>query len=75
MMAVAGVIGRSFSFQLLNVSGSSEALECLEEAEKAGLIFPVAEGERTGYEFSHELIRQTVVGVLHRRGGRHFISQ
>jgi predicted ATPase/DNA-binding winged helix-turn-helix (wHTH) protein len=67
MLALAAVIGRFFSFELLNVSGSSDAgsfLECLEETEKAGLIFAVAEGERTGYEFSHELIRQTVVGSI-----------
>jgi predicted ATPase/DNA-binding winged helix-turn-helix (wHTH) protein len=67
MLALAAVIGRFFSFELLNASSKPDAesfLECIEEAEKAGLIFPVAEGERTGYEFSHELIRQTVVASI-----------
>jgi predicted ATPase len=67
MLALAAVIGRFFSFELLNASSKPDAesfLEYIEEAEKAGLIFPVAEGERTGYEFSHELIRQTVVASI-----------
>ncbi len=67
MLATAATIGRFFSFELLQTSRAADAdslLECVEEAERAGLIFPVAESPGTRLEFSHELIRQAVIGGL-----------
>ena len=45
MLATAAVIGRFFSFEILQASCDADAdsiLECVEEAEKAGLVFSVA---------------------------------
>jgi DNA-binding winged helix-turn-helix (wHTH) protein/predicted ATPase len=67
MLATAATIGRIFSFEILQASSGTEAgslLDCVEEAERAGLIFPVAEGPRVRLEFSHELTRQAVIGGL-----------
>ncbi len=67
MLATAAVIGRFFSFELLTAShaaGPDALLECVEEAEKAGLVSSVAEGPKARFEFSHELIRQAVIGGL-----------
>jgi tetratricopeptide (TPR) repeat protein len=66
-LAIAAVIGRFFSLDLLDASGAFEpgsSLESIEEAEKAGLILPVADSPKPGYEFSHELIRQAVIGSV-----------
>ena len=67
MLATAAVIGRLFSFEILaRASGSNEdsILKCIEEAEKAGLLFSVAESPKARFEFSHELVRQAVIGGL-----------
>ena len=67
MLATAAVIGRFFSFEILQASSADDAdsiLECVEEAEKAGLVFSVAESPKARFEFSHELIRQAVIGGL-----------
>jgi DNA-binding winged helix-turn-helix (wHTH) protein/tetratricopeptide (TPR) repeat protein len=67
MLATAATIGRIFSFELLQAFRGTDAdslLDCVEEAESAGLIFPVPEGPRTRLEFSHELIRQALIGGL-----------
>jgi adenylate cyclase len=67
MLATAAMIGRIFSFELLQASRGADAdllLDCVEEAERAGLIFPVAEHPRARLEFSHELIRQALIGGL-----------
>jgi DNA-binding winged helix-turn-helix (wHTH) protein len=66
-LATAAVIGRFFNFELLQASRTADTnslLECIEEAEKAGLIFAVAESRRVRFGFSHELIRQGVIGAL-----------
>jgi DNA-binding winged helix-turn-helix (wHTH) protein/predicted ATPase len=67
MLAAASVIGRFFSFEVLQVLYDDDAdsiLECLEEAEKAGLLVSVATGSQARFAFSHELIRQAVLGGL-----------
>ena len=67
MLATAAVIGRFFSFEILQASSDADAdsiLECVEEAEKAGLVFSVADSPKARFEFSHELIRQAVLAGL-----------
>ena len=64
MLATAAVIGRFFSFEILQASCDADAdsiLERVEEAEKAGVILSVAESPKVRFEFSHELIRQAVL--------------
>jgi DNA-binding winged helix-turn-helix (wHTH) protein/predicted ATPase len=67
VLATAAVIGRSFSLETLQASSEADAdtiLECVEEAEKAGLVFSIAENSRARFEFSHELTRQAVLAGL-----------
>ena len=67
MLATAAVIGRFFSFETLQASSDADAdsiLECVEEAEKAGLVFSVADSPKARFGFSHELIRQAVLAAL-----------
>jgi DNA-binding winged helix-turn-helix (wHTH) protein/tetratricopeptide (TPR) repeat protein len=67
MLSTAAVIGRFFSFEILQASCDADAdsiLERVEEAEKAGVICSVAESPKLRFEFSHELIRQTVLAGL-----------
>ncbi len=67
MLGTAAVIGRFFSFEILRASNQDDAdlvLECVEQAEKAGLIFSVAGSPAVRFEFSHELIRQAVIDGL-----------
>ena len=67
IVAAASVIGRVFSFEVLQLLSDLEAdttLECLEEAENAGLLVSVANGLNSRFTFSHELIRQAVLGGL-----------
>ena len=61
-LAAAAAIGRSFSFKLLEAAAATEGLlECLDEAERAGLIFSGANSPEARFEFSHELIRQVLI--------------
>ncbi len=67
ILAAASVIGRFFSFEVLKVlydDNDDSILECLEEAEKAGLLVSVAAGSQARFAFSHELIRQAVLSGL-----------
>jgi DNA-binding winged helix-turn-helix (wHTH) protein/tetratricopeptide (TPR) repeat protein len=67
MLATAAVIGRVFSFEILqgaSAANEDSILKCIEEAEKAGLLFSVAESPKARFEFSHELVRQAVIGGL-----------
>jgi DNA-binding winged helix-turn-helix (wHTH) protein/tetratricopeptide (TPR) repeat protein len=67
MLATAAVIGRFFSFEILRAATEADAdsiLECIEEAEKAELVYPVTDSPRPRFEFSHELARQAVIGGL-----------
>jgi DNA-binding winged helix-turn-helix (wHTH) protein/predicted ATPase len=66
-LSTAATIGRFFSLELLQASGAVDAdslLECIEEAEKAGLVFTIAESSKARFQFSHELVRQAVLGGL-----------
>ncbi len=67
MLATAAVIGRLFSFEILaraSVADEDSILNCIEEAEKAGLLFSVSDSPKARFEFSHELVRQAVIGGL-----------
>ncbi len=67
MLARAAAIGRSFSLELLQASARGDAeilLECIEEAETAGLILSIAESPKARFAFSHELIRQAVLVAM-----------
>ena len=67
MLATAAVIGRLFSFEILaraSAANDDSILKCIEEAEKAGLLFSVAESPKARFQFSHELVRQAVIGGL-----------
>ena len=62
ILGSAAVIGRHFSFKVLQAAvGSDGLLDCIDEAEKAGLIFSSATTPDASFEFSHELIRQVVL--------------
>jgi DNA-binding winged helix-turn-helix (wHTH) protein/tetratricopeptide (TPR) repeat protein len=62
ILAAAAAIGRSFSFKLLEAAAATEGLlECLDEAQRAGLIFSGASSPEARFEFSHELIRQVLI--------------
>jgi tetratricopeptide (TPR) repeat protein len=67
LLTTAAVIGRSFSFELLRRSSGTEGdsiLDSLEEAEKAGLIFSVAELPNADFEFRHDLTRHAVLAEM-----------
>jgi tetratricopeptide (TPR) repeat protein len=67
VLGPAAVIGRSFTFGLLEASTEMDAdslLDSVEEAEKSGLIFSTLGYPEANFQFSHELIRQTVLGDL-----------
>ena len=67
MLATAAVIGRLFSFEILHCASAANEdsiLKCIEEAEKAGLVFSVADSPKARFQFSHELVRQAVIGGL-----------
>lgn len=67
ILATAAVIGRSFRFDLLQASTATDAdsiLDRLEEAERIGLISSTLEYPQARFQFSHELIRQALLGDL-----------
>jgi DNA-binding winged helix-turn-helix (wHTH) protein len=67
MLATAAVIGRFFNLEILQASSAAESdsiLECIEKAEKAELVYSVADSPRARFEFAHELTRQAVLGGL-----------
>ena len=67
VLTTAAVIGRSFSFRLLEHLEDTRpdaTLEAVEEAEGAHLISAELHGSETSYLFVHELIRQTLVQSL-----------
>jgi class 3 adenylate cyclase/tetratricopeptide (TPR) repeat protein len=76
VLTVAAVIGRAFSFDLLEALGDVDAdalLDAIDEAERAHLITSTADGPEARFTFAHELIRQTLVSGLSlpRRQRRH----
>ena len=63
-LGTAAVIGRSFTFELLAASTQvdpNSLLDCVEEAERAGLISSTVQYPEARFRFSHELIRQAVI--------------
>ena len=68
VLGTAAVLGRVFSFGLLQVLEEiteDALLDLVEEAERARLIFTVDDGsEEDRFIFAHELIRQTVLAEL-----------
>src|SRR3984957_15085147 len=66
-LAAAAVIGRSFSFQLLNAISHidvDELFNVIEKAQQMGVIVPSSEGPETPFTFAHELVRQTLVAGI-----------
>jgi predicted ATPase/DNA-binding winged helix-turn-helix (wHTH) protein len=66
-LAMAAVIGRFFSFDLLCAASATDSdalLEYLEEAERAGLVSSAGASHRAIFQFSHELVRQAVISGL-----------
>ncbi len=67
VLTVAAVVGRGFSFELLEALGDVDAdalLDAIDEAERAHLITSTADGPEARFTFAHELIRQTLVSSL-----------
>jgi len=67
VLAAAAVIGRSFSFQLLNEISQmdvDELFALVEKAQQMGIIIPSSEGPERPLTFSHELVRQTLVAGI-----------
>ncbi len=66
-LGTAAVIRRSFTFDLLRAAAHTAAdslLDCVEEAERAGLITATLDYPQARFRFSHELIRQAVLSDL-----------
>ena len=67
MLDAAAVVGRSFTFNLMEAATGIDAdplLAAIEEAESAGLISSTVERPDALFQFSHELIRQVVLREL-----------
>jgi tetratricopeptide (TPR) repeat protein len=67
ILAAAAVLGHSFTFELLAAvsrENEDQLLDCVEEAERAGLINSTVQYPEARFNFSHELIRQTVLAGL-----------
>lgn len=67
ILAAAAVLGRSFTFELLAAvsrENEDQLLDCVEEAERAGLINSTVQYPESRFNFAHELIRQTVLAGL-----------
>lgn len=76
VLTAAAVIGPRFSVALLQAVvtlDEEDVLDALEVAERAGLVLVHAAGRELHYAFSHELVRQTLLGALSlpRRLRRH----
>ncbi|MBV8135878.1 MAG: AAA family ATPase [Deltaproteobacteria bacterium] len=67
MLATAATIGRFFSFELLEAARGTDGdslMECIAEAERAGLVYSLTEAPKASFQFSHELARQAVLSRL-----------
>jgi class 3 adenylate cyclase/tetratricopeptide (TPR) repeat protein len=63
-LTTAAVIGRRFSYQLLESAsdlGADALLDAVDVAERARLINAADDGAETSFSFAHELIRQTLL--------------
>jgi class 3 adenylate cyclase/tetratricopeptide (TPR) repeat protein len=66
-LTAAAVIGRGFSFELLEALGEVDTdvlLDAVDEAERAHLITAVSDGPDDRFTFAHELIRQTLLSGI-----------
>ena len=64
VLTTAAVIGRGFSFDLLEALGEVDTdvlLDAVDEAERAHLITATSDGPEDRFTFAHELIRQTLL--------------
>lgn len=67
MLNSAAVIGRSFTFELLETVTGEDAerlLDRVEEAERAGMISSTLDHPVARFQFAHELVRQAVIEGL-----------
>ena len=67
VLGVAATIGRSFTFELLRAAlqiGADPLIEQVEKVEKSGLLSSTIQYPDTRFEFSHEIVRQTVLSQL-----------
>jgi class 3 adenylate cyclase/tetratricopeptide (TPR) repeat protein len=67
VLTTAAVIGRAFSFEVLEALGEVNTdvlLDAVDEAERAHLITAVSGGPEDRFTFAHELIRQTLLSGL-----------
>jgi tetratricopeptide (TPR) repeat protein len=63
-LGAAAVIGGSFTFELLHTATGGDVdglLECIEEAEGAGVITSAVQYPEARFRFAHELIRRTII--------------
>jgi tetratricopeptide (TPR) repeat protein len=67
VLSAAAVLGRSFSFQLLAAISEAEVddlFSVIEKAQRMAIMVPSAEGPERPFTFSHELVRQTLLGEI-----------
>ncbi|MDQ3646212.1 MAG: AAA family ATPase [Actinomycetota bacterium] len=66
-LTAAAVIGRTFSFDVLEMvvdASEDELLDAMDEAQQSHLIVPSGDRGTTGFAFVHELIRQTLLNQV-----------
>jgi predicted ATPase len=66
-LAAAAVVGRSFSFQPLTAISQSDVDELftvIEKAQRMGIIVPSSRTPERPFIFTHELVRQTLLGGI-----------
>jgi tetratricopeptide (TPR) repeat protein len=67
VLAAAAMIGRNFSFRLLNEVSQidvDELFAVIEKAQQMGIIVASSEGPEKPFTFAHELMRQTLLAGL-----------
>src|SRR4029077_3371288 len=67
VLSAAAVIGRGFSFKLLNAvceEDVDDLFTVVEKAQHMGVIVPSSEGPGTPFTFAHELVRQTLLSDI-----------
>jgi predicted ATPase len=67
VLGVAAVLGRSFTFRLLEAASGIDPdslIAILDEAENGGFLISSIEYPEARFQFAHELIRQSVLGGL-----------
>ena len=65
MLGIAALAGQSFTLEVLQAATKSDRLvESIEQAERAGLVLSLPRSTAGRFAFSHELVRQAVIGGL-----------